>query len=248
MGAYSYTKKPSVKQEAFYFVSRCDYPESRHPGVLPSLWVHFLNVYPIPLSTATRLYNEVLLLWELIQIAYPTYLVMHFREATALDTAKITTLYKAVAREAGGIARAEDEIDEQYVNHFLSRSIASGLIIVCENETNPGELIAEIHAYKSGIAAFDHVLTDLALVVHPAFQGRKVGRTIFAIFLEEIARNRRDVCKVELITRESNTRAISLYQSLGFKIEGRMEMRIKTPYHTYEADIPMGWENPNYEF
>ena len=42
--------------------------------------------------------------------------------------------------------------------------------------------------------------------------------------------------------------AIALYQSRGFLIEGRLEMRIRTPDRHYEADIPMGWQNPNYEF
>jgi putative acetyltransferase len=91
-------------------------------------------------------------------------------------------------------------------------------------------------------------MTDLTIAVHPEFQGKKIGRTLFTIFLEEIATNRPDIGKVELITRESNLRAIQLYQSLGFRIEGRLEMRIKTPEGNYEADIPMGWQNPNFEF
>ena len=110
------------------------------------------------------------------------------------------------------------------------------------------KLIAEVHAYKPGIKVFDHVLSDLTLIVHPDFQGKKIGRTIFTIFLEELSINRPDVGKVELIARESNRKAIDLYQSLGFRIEGRFEMRIKTPAGLFEADIPMGWQNPIFEF
>jgi len=91
-------------------------------------------------------------------------------------------------------------------------------------------------------------LSELTLVVHPQFQGRKIGRTLFTIFLEEIGRNRPDIGRIELVTRESNAKAIALYQSLGFRIEGRLEMRIRTTGHAYEADIPMGWQNPNFEF
>jgi ribosomal protein S18 acetylase RimI-like enzyme len=105
-----------------------------------------------------------------------------------------------------------------------------------------------MHAYKPGIQVFNHLFSDLTIAVHPEFQGRKVGRTLFTIFLEEIARNRTDIGKVELLTREGNLRAIKFYQSLGFKIEGRLEMRVKTPAGNYEADIPMGWQNPNFEF
>jgi ribosomal protein S18 acetylase RimI-like enzyme len=86
------------------------------------------------------------------------------------------------------------------------------------------------------------------LVVDPDFQGKKIGRTILMIFLDEIVKNRPDIGKVELIARESNQRAIALYQSVGFLIEGRLEMRIKAADGYYEADIPMGWQNPNFEF
>jgi ribosomal protein S18 acetylase RimI-like enzyme len=173
---------------------------------------------------------------------------MHFRTADIDDFNSIKHLYETVARQEGGIARLEQEISDDYVLSFIKKSLATGVIIVAEHPEHPEELIAEIHAYKTGIKTFDHVLTDLTIVVHPQFHGKKMGRTIFTIFLEEIATNRPDIGKVELIARESNLKAITLYQSLGFRIEGRFEMRIKTTAGTYEADIPMGWQNPNYEF
>ena len=173
---------------------------------------------------------------------------MRFRTADIDDLQRLIRLYKAVAREEGGIARLEHEITEDYVKNFILKSLASGVIIVGENPEDPEELIAEVHGYKAGIAAFDHVLGEVTILVHPKFQGKKIGRTILTIFLEDIARNRMDIGKVELIARESNTKAIEFYQSLGFRIEGRLEMRIRTPERSYEADIPMGWQNPNFEF
>ncbi len=173
---------------------------------------------------------------------------MLFREAMLNDVAAITRLYRAVAAVEGGIARYENEITDTYVQDFVQKSLSGGLIIVCEHPERPGELIAELHAYKQGPLVFDHVLSNTTLVVHPDFQGRQIGKTLLTIFLDEIARNRSDIGKVELITRESNERAIALYQSRGFRIEGRLEMRIRTRARTYEADIPMGWQNPNYEF
>ena len=173
---------------------------------------------------------------------------MRYRTADIDDLSKLIRLYKAVAREDGGIARLEHEVTEDYVKNFILKSLATGLIIVAENPDDPEELIAEIHGFKAGISVFDHVLGDVTILVHPKSQGKKIGRTILTIFLEEIARNRRDIGKVELIARESNVKAIELYQSLGFRIEGRLEMRIRTPERRYEADIPMGWQNPNFEF
>jgi ribosomal protein S18 acetylase RimI-like enzyme len=173
---------------------------------------------------------------------------MHIRTADSEDFNKIKLLYKEVARHEGGIARTAHEVTDDYIKNFITKSLATGLILVAENPDDPEMIVAEVHAYKPGIKVFDHVLSELTLVVHPGFQGKKLGRTIFTIFLEEVAHSRPDIGKVELIARESNQKAIALYQSLGFSIEGRLEMRIKTPHGNYEADIPMGWQNPNYEF
>jgi ribosomal protein S18 acetylase RimI-like enzyme len=173
---------------------------------------------------------------------------MHFRTADIKDLSKIVSLYKSVAQVEGGIARTETEVTEVYVTNFINKSLEAGLIIVCEHPDNTDQLIGEIHAYKTGLKVFNHVFTDLTIAVHPEFHGRKIGRTLFTIFLEEVARNRPDVGRVELIARESNGKAIALYQSLGFHIEGRLEMRIKNSEGMYEADIPMGWQNPNFEF
>ncbi len=173
---------------------------------------------------------------------------MHYRTADIDDLPRITALYKAVAKKEGGIARLDHEISADYIGNFLNKSLSSGLIIVGEHPDNPDQLIGEIHAYTPGINVFAHVLSELTLVVHPEFQGKKIGRTLFTIFLEEIGKNRPDIGRVELIARESNEKAIRLYQSLGFRIEGRLEMRIKNSDNSYEADIPMGWQNPNFEF
>jgi ribosomal protein S18 acetylase RimI-like enzyme len=44
-----------------------------------------------------------------------------------------------------------------------------------------------------------------------------------------------------LIARESNQKAIELYQKLGFSIEGKMKNRIKNLDNSFEADIMMAW-------
>jgi putative acetyltransferase len=55
---------------------------------------------------------------------------------------------------------------------------------------------------------------------------------------------KKDIERIELISRESNLRAIQLYKSLGFKIEGRLENRIKTSAGELISDIPMAWQRP----
>jgi len=175
--------------------------------------------------------------------------LMHYRTADESDIPRLVKLYKAVAKIPGNLARQEQEMTEEYVSHFVHKSLTKGLIIVGENEADPDELIAEVHGYVSDLQAFSHVLGDVTFLVHPDHQGKGIGRTIFTIFLDEIANNRPDVGKVELYTGENNMKAIGLYQSLGFMIEGRLEMRFRNPETgSYEADIPLGWVNPNFEF
>jgi ribosomal protein S18 acetylase RimI-like enzyme len=169
---------------------------------------------------------------------------MNFRKATAHDHEGIKKLYREVARRSGGIARTEQEVTDEYVEGFLEKSIDRGLVFVIENPDEPKQLIGEIHAYKSGLLIFDNTLGSLTLAIHPDFQGKKLGYRIFKTFLDEIINNRPDILRVELWVRDSNVRGQRLYQSLGFKIEGRMENRIRNSDGTYEADIPMGWINP----
>lgn len=173
---------------------------------------------------------------------------MNFRTAVYSDHERIKALYKKVAATSGGIAREESEITDDYIQSFLKKSIEHGLIIVADHPEDESQVIAEIHGYSPAINIFQHVLSNVTIVVEPDFQGKKIGRTIFTIFQEEIALNHHNIGRVELFTRESNTKALAFYQSIGFRIEGRFEMRIKNLDGSYEADIPMAWQNPNFEF
>jgi ribosomal protein S18 acetylase RimI-like enzyme len=171
---------------------------------------------------------------------------MHIRTALPSDSEKVKILYLEISKKDPNFFRKEEELSDDYISDFVGKSIASGLMIVAEHPEDETKLVGEVHAYKSGLKVTDHVLANFNLVVHPDFQNKKLGKTLFTIFLEEVGKNHTDVGKVELIVRESNDNAIRLFQSRGFLIEGRMEMRVKKADGIYEADIPMGWQNPNF--
>ncbi len=168
------------------------------------------------------------------------------RPATTKDNTAIYSLYKAVAQQNGGIARLENEITSKYITSNLEKAITKGICLVIENPDNATELIAEIHCYKPEPTVFNHVLSDLTIVVNPNFTGKGVGRLIFSELLNTIETNYKTILRVELIARESNIKAIKLYQSLGFVIEGKFENRIKNTDGAFEADIPMAWFNKNF--
>ena len=162
------------------------------------------------------------------------------RLASLNDCAEIRSLYERVASIEGGLARKKNEITEEYITHFIQRSADSGVIVVATDISND-EIIGEIHCYNSTIDVFKHVLGELTIAVDPQYQGKGIGRLLFTKLLDIIKQEKLEIERVELIARESNVKAIKFYESLGFKIEGRFEKRIRSVSGIYEADIPMAW-------
>lgn len=156
---------------------------------------------------------------------------------------EILDLYRLVAQVSGNLARISEEISGEYVKNFLKKSQDFGISMIAFEGMN---IIGEIHAYKLEPKVFSHVLSELTIVVHPDFQGKGVGRTLFSAFLTEVETRRNDILRVELISRESNKKAIQFYSTLGFQQEGRLEKRIDSGDGTFEADIPMAWINPKF--
>jgi ribosomal protein S18 acetylase RimI-like enzyme len=83
--------------------------------------------------------------------------------------------------------------------------------LITEGDTIVGEVSYEMkdlsHAYIDGLA------------VSPAFQGRGIAREAMGMILDEL----KDVGQIDLVTHPENLKAIKLYESLGFKIESRIE-------------------------
>ncbi|MEN7547028.1 N-acetyltransferase [Rapidithrix thailandica] len=167
------------------------------------------------------------------------------RFANLTDKENLLELYKRVSKIIGGIARTESEITETYIINNLKKSINNGICLVID-QPNGDKIIAEIHCYKLPPSVFDHILSELTIVVDPEYQNQGLGTLLFNSLLKHIENNRTDILRVELIARESNVKAITFYEKLGFKIEGRFERRIDNKTENFEADIPMAWFNKNY--
>lgn len=153
------------------------------------------------------------------------------------DLPDLLSLYKEVSQKTIGLIRQEDEISYEYVEEFLTFSIEKGISLVAENES--GEIIGEIHSYKNNIKAFSHVLSNLTIAVRPEHHSNGVGRSLFNELISYSRDHFPEIKRIELITRESNKKAINLYTSLGFKVEGCLKSRILRGDGTFENDIPM---------
>ena len=166
------------------------------------------------------------------------------RPAIAGDLHKLFTLYKAVAADPIGIARAPGEVTIDYIEQLLEQATANGIALVIDNPDNDNEIIAEIHCHTPAAGIFRHILSQLTIAVHPGFQGRGLGKKIFNALLHLVETSRPDIRRIELFVQESNLRGIALYKKLGFVTEGRFEKRVYGKHGVVEADIPMAWFNP----
>jgi ribosomal protein S18 acetylase RimI-like enzyme len=163
---------------------------------------------------------------------------MTIRPATPADHSRLLTLHRAVAQDPNGIARIPDEITDEYIASLLAISKPIGLQLVVENEAV--ELIGEIHASKYGLLTFNHILGNLTLVVHPAWQGKGVGKGLFARFLSEVRQHFPEIRRVELEARATNEAALGLYKSLGFEQEGVYRNKNRNQDGNFTDSIPMG--------
>jgi putative acetyltransferase len=169
---------------------------------------------------------------------------MQIRKGDKKDLEKIYQLYKKTASSPEGLARTPEEISQELVANFIEKSLENGLIFVVENSE---KIIAEIHTYKNEPKCFQPSLSNLIIAIDPDFQGRGLGKKIFSHLLEEIKNNHRKIARVELFARQKNLRAIKLYQSLGFEIEGILKNRILDSAGNLSDDTIMAWHNPNFE-
>ncbi len=160
---------------------------------------------------------------------------MNIRKGTTDDAEKVYKLYKEVSKIEGGIARFEDEVTREYVKGFIKNALNDGVFIVAEKD---GKIVGEIHGYKIGIRVFDHILSNITIVVSPYFQRKGIGKKIFLKLIEE-GKEKKEISRIELVAMGSNKKALKFYEGLGFKVEGKMMQRIKNSRGDFEVGVMM---------
>jgi putative acetyltransferase len=160
------------------------------------------------------------------------------RRAQKEDLEQIFSLYQDTAAIPGGLARERDEITRESVAASLETAMVRGITLVA---LDGPRIVGEIHGSTPGIRVFRHIISDVTLCIHPDYQSRGWGRQLLAAFVGIVRDEMPQIYRIELIARESNIRAIRLYQSLGFVAEGCYRKRIRNPAGRDEDDIPMAW-------
>jgi len=129
------------------------------------------------------------------------------------------------------------EVDDASVAHFMAAA-QGGLEVVAEVD---GKVVGELHAARLGPRIFSHGLGDLTVAVHPDHQGKGIGRKLFEEFFRIVQEEMPDIHRVELYAWDGNAGAIRLYESLGFKFEGRLPRRVRTDTGEWRDDVIYGW-------
>ncbi len=169
--------------------------------------------------------------------------LVKIRKTTLNDCSAVKSLYLKVAKKPGGIARQGREITDSYVHKFIETALLRGISQVIINES--GIIVGEIHASRSGLVCFSHVLSDLTIAIDPDVQSQGLGRMLFESFMETVVKSHPGILRVELFSRASNSKAISFYESLGFVQEGAFHNRVMNHDGSMESDIPMAWVRAN---
>ena len=168
---------------------------------------------------------------------------LKFKKGDLKIKTELLKLYKRIAVISGGIIRIPNEINEEYISSFLTNAIDKGLMLTASLDE---KIVGEIHAYTPDIYAFQHILTDLTIVVDSNYQGKGIGRELFEKFLTIVMDEFTHIKRIELYTREQSKKNIKFYKSLGFLNEGCQKDKIYISNSKFETPVHMAWFNPNY--
>lgn len=160
------------------------------------------------------------------------------RHAEASDIPALHELTLAVIRDGRGVVfTLEDAIAQ---GPRRSQRIHASL--APESKNDHLVLVATVGESVVGYASIARVTPSytrhvgiFSLEVHPDHQRKGIGRSLLVASLDWA--NSRGIERVELYTRADNGRAQALYESEGFRLEGKRVRFIRLPDGTYVDDL-----------
>jgi ribosomal protein S18 acetylase RimI-like enzyme len=163
--------------------------------------------------------------------------MVRIRAGRLADAAPAARIERSVSAVPGLLVAQASELPAAYERRLIALAQARhGVYLVAEDNRKlvgfaslrPMDLIATAHVYR------------LSIVVALSHVGRGIGKRLMRDLLARARRMRR-ILKVELLVRASNIRARRLYESFGFRTEGRLRYRVCLPDGSFMDDLSMAW-------
>ncbi len=135
----------------------------------------------------------------------------------------------------------------EIINQYETKGMAHGALLVAaplgpDGAETGEELAGELSAKRIPLIRLRHN-AYLGLGVAPNWQGVGVGRALMEAVIDWAKWTREvdppGVLRLELCTISDNFRAIALYESLGFVLDGRRERKVRDPDGTFRDDLEM---------
>lgn len=168
---------------------------------------------------------------------------MNIRPVAKTDREDIAEIYQAVAENVEGISRRPHEITDTYVYSLLNKKSNDIVFLVAVDDN--GKVVGAVHAIKNGLEMYNHILSELTVLVRPVSQSKGVGRQLSFAFLDHVFNNRPDVMRVEMEVVH-NLERVQIYEAVGFVKEAEPKNRIRKADGTFSNSVLMAWENPNF--
>lgn len=169
---------------------------------------------------------------------------MIIRSAKIGDREAIADLFRNVSVNDVGFTRRKHEITDTYVYALLNKKPNEIVCLVCEDENE--EIIGVVLGTKNGLEMYDHILSDLTVIIKNGLQSQGLGSMLATSFLEHIYKNRPDILRVEMECKPF-PKLIHAFERAKFVKEADTINRIKNPDGTLSNSVLMVWLNPNYK-
>ncbi len=136
------------------------------------------------------------------------------RDATPLDRQPVWSMFEPVVRAGETYALARDLPREAALDYWFAPGSQNRVAVVA------GEVVGASYLRANQQGGGAHV-ANAAFVTATAWQGRGVARTLAQDALEQARRLGFTAIQFNFVVA-TNTRAVALWQSLGFEIVGRL--------------------------
>jgi ribosomal protein S18 acetylase RimI-like enzyme len=136
-----------------------------------------------------------------------------------------------------GLLRRPEEIHHDMIKEKLPFDQKKWLFIARFDDEIMGMVWAQVYSpYR-----LRDCVGELTLAVHPKAQSQGLGRRLMVHLMGHIRQMAPQVRRIELMCNPNNTKAVSLYESLGFVREGLLRGRMTADNGEIIDDLLMGW-------